>query len=81
VPVVALVTAAGIIALGLAVLVSWALLIFFLLILQARAVAHRLPPRAALRLDRTQPIARDSPKNRPSRLSTSGSRRCRMSCP
>ena len=80
-PVVALVTAAGIIGLGLAVLASWALLIFFLLILQARAVSHRLPPRAALRLDRTQPLARDLSKNRRSRLSTSGSRRCRMSCP
>ena len=78
---VALVTAAGVISLCVAVVASWALLMMFLLILQAGAEAQRLSPRAALRLDRTRPLARAIPKSKRSRPSTSRSRRWRMSCP
>jgi hypothetical protein len=62
-PLVALVTIAGIISLGLAVVASWALLTILLLIMEAKAEAHRLKPRAVLRMDRKQPIPNAAPEN------------------
>ena len=72
-PLVALVTVAGIISLGLAVLASWALLTILLLILEAKAEAHRLKPRAVLRMDRKQPIPNATPEN-----SGAGSEECKL---
>jgi hypothetical protein len=63
-PLVVLMTAAGILSLGLAVIASWAALTILLLILELETKAYNLKSRAAHRLHPTRRIANEVPKNR-----------------
>jgi len=62
-PLVVLMTAAGIISLGLAMLVSWAALTILLLIFELETEAYNLQSRAAHRFP-TRRITNEIPKNR-----------------
>jgi hypothetical protein len=61
-PVVALVTAAGILSIGLAVLTSWAVLNMFLLILEADREAQVRQPQVISKMDHIPPMPALLPK-------------------